>query len=106
MAREEAALEAAYGLVRQLIAEKMKYLVPMTILFMGSYIGLTVLAGFARDFVGTRMIGSVNLGFFLIALNYLLSWILAISYGFIAADKFDVLAASAATEVSRAEATR
>jgi uncharacterized membrane protein (DUF485 family) len=106
MAREEAALEAAHGLVRQLIAEKLKYLVPMTILFVVSYIGLTVLAGFARDFVGTRMIGSVNLGFFLIALNYLLSWILAIAYGFIAADKFDVLAAGAATELLRAEAKR
>ena len=106
MARDEAALEAAHGLVRQLIAEKLKYLVPMTILFMASYIGLTVLAGFARDLVGTRMIGSVNLGFFLIALNYLLSWILAIAYGYVAAGKFDVLAASAATQASRAEAKR
>jgi uncharacterized membrane protein (DUF485 family) len=106
MAREEAALQAAHGLVRQLIAEKLKYLVPMTILFMAGYIGLTVLAGFARDLVGTRVIGSVNLGFLLIALNYLLSWILAIAYGFIAAEKFDVLAASAAMEVLRAEPRR
>jgi uncharacterized membrane protein (DUF485 family) len=106
MARDEAALEAAHGLVRQLIAEKLKYLLPMTIVFMVSYIGLTVLAGFAREFVGTAVVGSVNLGFLLIALNYLLSWILAIAYGFIAADKFDPLSTSAATEVSRAEAMR
>jgi uncharacterized membrane protein (DUF485 family) len=106
MARDEAALETAHGLVRQLIAEKLKYLVPMTILFMVGYIGLTVLAGFARDFVGMKVIGSVNLGFLLIALNYLLSWILAIAYGFIAADKFDPLAARAATEVLRAEAAQ
>jgi len=106
MARDEAALDVAHGLVKQLIAEKLKYLVPMTILFMASYIGLTVLAGFARDLVGIRMIGSINLGFFLIALNYLLSWILAVVYGFVAAGKFDVLAASAATEASRAEAMR
>ena len=106
MAHERAALETAHGLVRQLIAEKLKYLVPMTILFMACYIGLTVLAGFARDLVGTRMIGSVNLGFFLIALNYLLSWILAIAYGSVAAGKFDVLAASVAMEASRAEAKR
>jgi hypothetical protein len=39
-------------------------------------------------------------------LNYLLSWILAIAYGIIAAEKFDVLAASAAMEVLRAEARR
>jgi uncharacterized membrane protein (DUF485 family) len=106
MARDEAALETAHGLVRQLIAEKLKYLVPMTILFMVGYIGLTVLAGFAPDFVGMKVIGSVNLGFLLIALNYLLSWVLAIAYGSIAAAKFDPLAAKVAMEVSRAEAMR
>src|ERR1700751_5460509 len=106
MGRDEAALDAAHGLVRQLIAEKLKYLVPMTILFITSYIGLTVLAGFARDLVGTRMIGSVNLGFFLTAMTFLLAWILGIPYGFVAAGKFDVLAASAATQASRAEAKR
>ena len=106
MARDEAALEAAHGLVRQLIAEKLKYLVPMTILFMVGYVGLTVLAGVARDFVGMKVVGSLNLGFLLIALNYLLSWMLAIAYGFIAANKFDTLASRAVTEVCRAEAAR
>ena len=42
----------------------------------------------------------VNLGFTLIAFNYLLSWGLAIVYGRIAASKFDPLAAKAATEIS------
>jgi uncharacterized membrane protein (DUF485 family) len=106
MARDEVALETAHGLVRQLIAEKLKYLVPMTILFMVGYIGLTVLAGFGRDFTGMKVVGSVSLGFVLIALNYLSSWILAIAYGFIAADKFDPLAAKAASAVSRTEANR
>jgi len=95
-----ASLEAAHASVRRLIAEKLKYLVPMTIIFMVGYIGLTILAGFARDLMGTRVIGSVNLGFVLIALNYLLSWILAIVYGRIAAGKFDPLAAKAASEIS------
>ena len=95
-----ASLEAAHASIRRLIAEKLKYLVPMTIIFMVGYIGLTILAGFARDLMGTRVIGSVNLGFVLIALNYLLSWGLAIVYGRIAADKFDPLAAQAASEIS------
>jgi uncharacterized membrane protein (DUF485 family) len=72
----------------------------MTIIFMVSYIGLTILAGFAKGLLGTKIIGSVNLGFVLIALNYLLSWVLAIAYGRIAADKFDPLAAKAAMEIS------
>ena len=106
MTGEDAARDAAHGLIRQLIAEKLKYLIPMTILFMAGYIGLTVLAGFARGFVGTKVTGSVNLGFLLIALNYLLSWALAFAYERIAADKFDPLAARAAAETLRLGAVR
>jgi uncharacterized membrane protein (DUF485 family) len=101
MARNGTPLEAAHASVKELIAEKLKYLVPMTVIFMVGYIGLTVLAGFAKDLMGTKVIGSVNLGFVLIAFNYLLSWVLAIVYQRIAADEFDPLAARAAMEISR-----
>ncbi|MGH6714334.1 MAG: DUF485 domain-containing protein [Bradyrhizobium sp.] len=100
MVRNGTSLEAAHASVKQLIAEKLKYLVPMTIIFMVGYIGLTILAGFARDLMGTKVIGSLNLGFTLIALNYLLSWGLAIVYGRIANDKFDPLAARVAMQIS------
>jgi len=100
MARNGTPLEAAHASVKALIAEKLRYLVPMTIIFMVSYIGLTILAGFAKGLMGIKVIGSVNLGFALIAFNYLLSWVLAIVYGRIAADKFDPLAAQAAAEIS------
>ena len=100
MAHNGAPLEAAHASVKLLIAEKLRFLVPMSIIFMVSYIGLTALAGFARDLIGTRVLGSVNLGFALIAFNYLLSWLLAIVYGRIAADRFDPLAAKAAIETS------
>ena len=102
MARHGTSLEAAHASVRRLIAEKLKYLVPMTVIFMVGYIGLTILAGFAGGLLGTKVIGSVNLGFVLIALNYLLSWVLAIVYGRVANSVFDPLAATAASEI-RAE---
>jgi uncharacterized membrane protein (DUF485 family) len=98
MARNGASLEAVHATVRRLIAEKLKYLVPMTIIFMAGYIGLTVLAGFAKDLMGAKLVGSVNLGFILIALNYVLSWVLAIVYGRVAADVFDPLAEKAVSE--------
>ena len=101
MARDEASLEAAHASLKRLIAEKLRFLVPMTVIFMVGYIGLTVLAGFAKDWMGTRAVGSVNLGFVLIAFNYLLSWVLAIVYGRIAADRFDLLAAKAAIQADR-----
>jgi len=100
MAGNGTSIEAAHASIRRLIAEKLKYLVPMTAIFMVGYIGLTVLAGFARDFLGIKVIGSANLGFALIALNYLISWGLAIAYGRIAAEKFDPLAASAAAQMA------
>lgn len=54
MVRSGTSLEAAHASVRQLIAEKLKYLVPVTMIFMVGYIGLTVLAGFAGGLMGTR----------------------------------------------------
>ena len=100
MARNGTSLAAAHASVKALIAEKLKYLVPMTIIFLVGYIGLTILAGFAKGLLGTKIIGSLNLGFLLIAFNYLLSWALAIVYGWIAAEKFDPLAARAAAEIT------
>ena len=102
MARNVSSLEAAHASVKLLVAEKLRYLVPMTIVFMTSYIGLTILAGFAKELMGTRLIGSLNLGFALIALNYLLSWGLAIVYGRVAAGRFDPLAARAVAEIAGA----
>ena len=96
-------LEAAHASIRVLIGEKLRYLVPMTVVFMTSYIGLTILAAFAKGLVGTKVIGSVNLGFVLIAFNYVLSWGLAIAYGVIAKNKFDPLAAHAAADFRTAE---
>lgn len=92
-------MEAAHASIKALITEKLKYLVPMTIIFMVSYIGLTILAGFAKDVAGIKVIGSFNVGYLLISLNYVLSWVLAIVYIRIANNVFDPLAEKAAAEV-------
>lgn len=99
MARNAASLDAAHASVRMLIEVKLKYLVPMTIIYMVGYIGLTILAGFAKGMMGIKVIGSVNLGFILITFNYVLSWVLAIVYERVANGVFDPLAAQAALEV-------
>jgi len=103
MTRDEARLEAAHASVRLLVATKLRFLVPMTIIFMVGYIGLTVLAGFAKGLMAVKVIGSVNLGFTLIALNYVLSWVLALVYERVANNIFDPLASSAAAEISAQE---
>ncbi|SDJ63502.1 Uncharacterized membrane protein, DUF485 family [Bradyrhizobium sp. Rc2d] len=103
MVHTGSSLEAAHASIRVLVGEKLRYLVPMTVIFMTCYIGVTILAGFDKEVVGTSIVGSVNLGFVLIALNYVLSWGLAIAYGCIAQKKFDPLAARAAAASRKAE---
>ena len=94
-------LEAAHASLRELIAAKLKYLVPMTIPFMVGYIGLTVVAGFAKGLMAVKVVGSLNLGFALIAFNYVLSWVLALVYERIANKIFDPLASRAAAASRR-----
>jgi uncharacterized membrane protein (DUF485 family) len=99
MVRNGTSVDAAHASVKALVAAKLKYLAPMTLIFMVGYIGVTVLAGFAKDLMGIKIVGSVNLGFVLIALNYALSWVLAIVYERVANNVFDPLAAQAASEI-------
>jgi uncharacterized membrane protein (DUF485 family) len=99
-------IEAAHASIRALIAEKLKYLVPMTIIFMVGYIGLTVLAAFGKSIMGIKVTGAFNVGYLLIALNYVLSWVLAIVYVRIANNVFDPLAAKAAVDITGTGASR
>jgi uncharacterized membrane protein (DUF485 family) len=104
MARNEARLEAAQAAVRSLVAAKLRFLVPMTIIFMVGYVGLTVIAGFAKGLMAVKVVGSLNLGFTLIAFNYVLSWVLALVYERIANNIFDRLASRAAAAGRRSVA--
>jgi uncharacterized membrane protein (DUF485 family) len=104
MARSEARLETAQAAVRSLVAAKLRFLVPMTIIFMVGYIGLTVIAGFAKGLMAIKVVGSLNLGFALIAFNYVLSWVLALVYERIANKIFDPLASRAAAAGRRSAA--
>ena len=99
MARNETQPLVEQDSVQALVATKLAFLVPMTIIFMTSYIGLTVLAGFAKGLMAVKIVGSVNLGFVLIAVNYLISWVLALVYQRVANDRFDPLASKIAARV-------
>jgi uncharacterized membrane protein (DUF485 family) len=61
----------------------------MVVIYMVGYLGLSVLAGFGRGILGIKVLGAVNLGFLLIAGNYLMSWVLAIVYARISANRHD-----------------
>jgi len=61
----------------------------MTVVYLLGYVGLTILAGFAKQVLALKVAGSFNLGFLLIAGNYILSWSLALIYVCIANYIFD-----------------
>src|SRR5271155_3453813 len=76
---------------KTLIDAKQRSIVPMIVIYMAGYMGLSVLAGFGRGILGTKVLGAVNLGFVLIAGNYLTSWVLAVVYARISANRHDPL---------------
>jgi Protein of unknown function, DUF485 len=52
---------------KTLIDAKQRSIVPMVVIYIVGYIGLSVLAGLGRGILGTKVLGAVNLGFVLIA---------------------------------------
>ena len=68
-------------MITNLIAAKVRALAPMIVIYMVAYIGVTVLGGFAKDFMALKVAGSLNVGFMLIALNYVISWAAASVWG-------------------------
>jgi uncharacterized membrane protein (DUF485 family) len=76
---------------KALIDAKQRSIVPMIVIYMTGYLGLSVLAGFGRGILGIKVVGAVNLGFVLIAGNYVMAWLLAIAYARISAKSHDPL---------------
>jgi uncharacterized membrane protein (DUF485 family) len=67
-------------MIRTLVAKKLRFIGLLTAISLTSFVGLTVLAGFARPFMATKALGPINIGFVLIAANYLIAWVLALVY--------------------------
>ena len=88
---------------KTLIDAKQRSIVPMIVIYIIGYMGLSVLDGFARGILGTKVLGAVNLGFVLIAGNYVMSWVLAVVYARISANRHDPLVK---VVVDMAQATR
>jgi uncharacterized membrane protein (DUF485 family) len=76
---------------KTLIDAKQRSIVPMIVIYMTGYLGLSVLAGFGRGILGIKVVGAVNLGFVLIAANYVMAWLIAIAYARISANRHDPL---------------
>jgi uncharacterized membrane protein (DUF485 family) len=92
--------------LRSLVAAKARFLVPMIVIYMAGYIGVTALAGFAKGFMALKVVGSLNVGFVLIALNYGISWVLALVYVRVANTVFDPMVRQAVAGIKSHVARR
>jgi uncharacterized membrane protein (DUF485 family) len=77
--------------VAALVATKLRCIAPMIAVYQTAYLGLSILSGFAKPLLGTKVLGPLNLGFVLIALNYLVAWVLAVMYARVASRVHDPL---------------
>jgi uncharacterized membrane protein (DUF485 family) len=76
---------------KALVDAKQRAIVPMMVIYIVGYMGLSILAGFGRGLLGSKVLGAVNLGFVLIAGNYLMSWLLGVVYARLSASRHDPL---------------
>ena len=81
---------------KDLIRKRRNFVVPATIFFFVWYFGFILLAGYAQDFMATRLIEGFTLGYALALTQFLMTW--GLSYWYIRkADRdFDPLARKAA----------
>lgn len=74
---------------KDLIRAKRRIVGPLLIATLGFFVGVTLLAGYAKGFMTTRLTGSLNVGFGLILVVYLVCWAGALLYVHAADGKFD-----------------
>jgi uncharacterized membrane protein (DUF485 family) len=79
---------------KALIDAKRRSIAPLAAIYVVSYIGLSILAGFGRELLGVKAVGPINVGFILIIANYVMSWVIAVVYARVSARIHDPLVAA------------
>ena len=75
-----------------LLSTKIRCVAPLLGFSFVFIIGTTLLAGFAKDFMGQKVFGSFNLGYLLVLLSYVVCWVVSVLYVRMANQKFDAQA--------------
>ncbi len=83
---------------KALIAAKASVIIPLLGLSMAFFLGVMLLAGFAREFMTQKVFGPLNVGYVLILATYVMCWVMAIIYAYVADNVFDPKAERARTD--------
>jgi uncharacterized membrane protein (DUF485 family) len=71
---------AAMDEFKQLVAARIRFIVPATIFFLVYYLALPLLAGFAKDFMDTKVIGELNIAYLFALSQFVMTFVLAYIY--------------------------
>lgn len=86
---------------RELIAAKKKLLVPMVLMYFGLFMGVTLLAGYAKEFMAQKVNGAFNVAYLLVLGCYFMCWVMGLLYVKVANRDFDALALRAVKELKK-----
>ena len=62
---------------RELIRKRRAFVLPATIFFLAWYFGFIILAGYAPDFMGERVVEGVTVGYLFALSQFIMVWVLA-----------------------------
>jgi len=65
---------------QELVAGKMRFIVPATIFFIVYYFSLPILVGYFPDFMDTKVIGNINLAYLFALSQFAMAFILTYLY--------------------------
>jgi len=80
---------------RELVETRRRFVIPATVFFLVWYFGFIVLAGYAPEFMGQKLIGGMTVGYVLALSQFVMTWFLGWLYLRRADRVFDPLAARA-----------
>ncbi|MGY2895313.1 DUF485 domain-containing protein [Deinococcus sp. UYEF24] len=79
---------------QQLVAERNRFTITMTLVFLVLYFLLPIMAGYNKPLMATKVYGNVTFGYFMAFAEFLMGWIMAAIY-MVRVRSFDRLAAQA-----------
>ncbi|GGJ74972.1 DUF485 domain-containing protein [Deinococcus aquiradiocola] len=79
---------------RRLVAERNRFTVSMTVLFLVLYFLLPVLAGYNKPLMASKVFGNVTFGYVMAFMEFVMGWVMAAVY-MVRVRGFDRLAAQA-----------
>ena len=83
-----------------LLATKIRCIAPLLATSFAFLVTLTLLAGYAKGFMGQKVVGAFNVGYLMILLTYLLCWAVSVIYVRAANRSFDAQSAQAITALT------